>query len=365
MSNAAVTAQTASSWSTQPIVWNGSRATAARGVRSTARPWRAIASSRRTVPALSRWTRWCARRAERTADGEQRDARRARRSRGRHRPVRDLRRQEDVRRRAARRGRGRTAGARTPSRGASRSCPGRAGRGAAAPRRARARRPARAARRCRAARPRTRRRPGRTTGAAAGSAWSIVRFQESARASTESRLSTTRDGDPAPADEVERVVDDVPVRPAPPDQRRSRAPSEREDEDPASPRVRERRPAAGSRGHPSLDAARRRARTPPRAARAMSGQAYCSSARARAGGAHRRAPAGSSASSRSTAVGERARVVRGDGDGRLGRDHLPVAGDVGRDDRGRARERARQHHPEALAAERRRDQRLRRAQQRR
>ena len=39
--------------------------------------------------------------------------------------------------------------------------------------------------------------------------------------------------------------------------------------------------------------------------------------------------------------------------------HLAVAGDVRRDDRQRAREGARQHHPEALLPERRRDERLR------
>src|SRR5919202_1828289 len=50
---------------------------------------------------------------------------------------------------------------------------------------------------------------------------------------------------------------------------------------------------------------------------------------------------------------------------RLGRHDVPVPGDVGRDDRRRARERAREHHPEALAAERGRDERLPREQLRR
>ena len=64
MSNAAVTAQTASSWKTQPSSWKKPAATAAPGVRSTASPCRAIVSSRRTVPRPSTCTRARSRRAE-------------------------------------------------------------------------------------------------------------------------------------------------------------------------------------------------------------------------------------------------------------------------------------------------------------
>ena len=71
---------------------------------------------------------------------------------------------------------------------------------------------------------------------------------------------------------------------------------------------------------------------------------------------------GSSASSASTASTSAAPSPAGNDDAGLGRHHVAVAGDVGRDDRRRARERARQHHAEALAAERRRDERLRREQ---
>src|SRR5438477_35064 len=56
---------------------------------------------------------------------------------------------------------------------------------------------------------------------------------------------------------------------------------------------------------------------------------------------------------------ERRRVARRDEHACLGRHDVPVPGDVGCDNRRRARERARQHHAEALAAERGRDERLR------
>lgn len=47
--NALVTAQTAKSWNVHPTVWKTMAAIAAPGARSTASPWRAIASSRRAV----------------------------------------------------------------------------------------------------------------------------------------------------------------------------------------------------------------------------------------------------------------------------------------------------------------------------
>ena len=191
----------------------------------------------------------------------------------------------------------------------------------------------------------------RKGGSGGGSAWWMVRFQAHARASTESRLSRTRDDDPPPADEVERVVDGVPVGPAPP-QGEDREHERREDERPraqGSGRAPEARHAARPRRSRSL---RRRARRSPRAV------ARCPATRSalRRRRLRRRAHRGAA-----RLVGEegldrgdeRGGVARRDRDGRLGRHDLAVALDVRSDDGRRARERAREHHPEALAAERR------------
>ncbi len=64
--NAAVTAHTASSWNVHPIVWSRIARKAAPGARSTARPWRAMTSRRRSVRCPCVSVR-CARRAERIA----------------------------------------------------------------------------------------------------------------------------------------------------------------------------------------------------------------------------------------------------------------------------------------------------------
>ena len=96
----------------------------------------------------------------------------------------------------------------------------------------------------------------------------------------------------------------------------------------------------------------------PSSRRAMSLHAYRSIASARAASpiATRRGSSARSAVIASTsAEGSSGGTVTE----RLRRRHLAVAGDVRRDDGKGAREGPRQHHAEALAAERRRDQRLR------
>ena len=89
----------------------------------------------------------------------------------------------------------------------------------------------------------------------------------------------------------------------------------------------------------------------------MSDQAY---RRSRAAAQRRRAlrRRGSSSSRADDRLGERARIVRRNGNGGLRRHHVTVPGDVGRDHGRRAGEGARQHHAEALATERRGDERL-------
>ena len=82
-------------------------------------------------------------------------------------------------------------------------------------------------------------------------------------------------------------------------------------------------------------------------------------ARELARGRPERAAAASSSSSAITACASASGSPGGTGRPVSRRHHLAVAGDVGGDRRRRARERAREHHPEALAAERGRDERLR------
>ncbi len=91
---------------------------------------------------------------------------------------------------------------------------------------------------------------------------------------------------------------------------------------------------------------------------AIVGHAYRSTASAARRLAHRLA-ARLVVDERAHGVSERVRIVRRDGDRSLRRQHLAVAGDVRRDGRQRAREGAREHHPEALLADRRRDESLR------
>ena len=71
---------------------------------------------------------------------------------------------------------------------------------------------------------------------------------------------------------------------------------------------------------------------------------------------------GSSASSETIASARARRLAGRHEQAGLGLHDAAVARDVGGDDRSRAGERAREHHAEALAAERRRDERLRRQQ---
>ena len=166
--------------------------------------------------------------------------------------------------------------------------------------------------------------------------------------------------DPAPPDEVERVVDGVPLRPAPPEGEERR--DERgQDEEPARPwvpreRLQRRHAAAFALGAPDdalVDALEPRGDVRPAVPLARE--------RARRG-AHRLAArlVGEQADDR---IRERPRIAGGHRDGCLGRHDLAIPLDVGCDDRGRARERTRQDHAEALPAERRRHERLRGAEQ--
>ena len=166
-----------------------------------------------------------------------------------------------------------------------------------------------------------------------------------------------REDDPAPDDDLERVEDASPVRAAPPDD--DEREHERRESDEAL------RPARPPHAQHRLHAARAFATRNPRDARVhlfeplrdrrprvlLDGE--------RAGRVtHRRAP-WLVGDERADGIGERVRIVRRHGDGGLLCQHLAVAGNVRRDSREPARERPREHHAEALLADRRRDERLR------
>ena len=167
-----------------------------------------------------------------------------------------------------------------------------------------------------------------------------------------------REDDPAPDDDLERIEDASPLGPAPPED------VEREDErDDSDSGLRPARPPhapARASCRASLRDARSRSRRrrPPRAA-SRSRATRSARRRARAPLHPCAARRGSSSTSAHTASASACGSSGGDGDGGLGRQHLAVAGNVRRDRRERARERAREHHAEALLADRRRDERLR------
>ena len=252
-------------------------------------------------------------------------------------------------------------GARRRCRRASRSCRARAGVGGAARRHGRAPRSApgsTAFARDRSQNAgeddakrgmRRRRAPGRSTSR-----------QAIARTTTDARLRPNADDDPAPVDEVEGVVDGVPVGPAPPESTTDERNGARdrplpEPRDPASRHAATAPPQPGAR-RPLVDAAQ-----PPRDVRpgiALDARAAAPRRRALRGAARRQA-----------ARRPPRRAPRGRPGGTAtdvsARHHVAVPRDVGSDDRQRARERAREHHPEALAAERRRHERLGRRELRR
>ncbi len=166
-----------------------------------------------------------------------------------------------------------------------------------------------------------------------------------------------REDDPAPDDDLERVEDASPVRPAPPDD------DEREDERRESDEALG--PARPPHAQHGLHAARASATAIPvtlaytsSSRFAIAGHAYCSTASDARRVAQRRAPR-LVGDERAYGVGERARVVRRHGDGGLVGQHLAIAGNVRGDGREPARERPREHHAEALLTDRRRDERLR------
>ena len=200
-------------------------------------------------------------------------------------PVRDLRRRDHVERRAAAPGRGRRAGARRRCRRAGRSCRCRAGKVAAQHRDARELPDPAGQDRVREQT--DRRRPEKTRlkrGCGGSSAWSIVSRHASERSSTEPRLRHERESDPGPVDEIERVVDDVPVGAAPPEQDDDGG-EEGDDERSPQPRAaRDPSHAATARLDAAgrvVDAGRAGGRCRPR-----------SSARSRAAAPRRRAPHG-------------------------------------------------------------------------
>ena len=61
MWNARIAAQTASSWQTQPAIWNEIASAMPTGERITPKPWRAIATTRRAAPRPSRRLPWSVR----------------------------------------------------------------------------------------------------------------------------------------------------------------------------------------------------------------------------------------------------------------------------------------------------------------
>ena len=220
-SNASVTAQTASSCSVQPTICRTTAATAAPGARSTASPCRAIASSLRAVREPCGEPPW-ARRADSIATREQAEPDEAEDHEARDRPVRELRRQQ--RRRAT----SSEIGKRSNSRWANtvpssvalvpRPC-GRCRRSTAT----RASSPARAGSTAFPSSPTPKaEKTLANRGSGGGSAWWIVRCHAQRAREHREEVERDADDDPAPADEVERVVDGVPVRPAPPERARSR-----------------------------------------------------------------------------------------------------------------------------------------------
>ena len=309
-SKASVTAHTARSCSVQPTIWQTIAATAAGRRPQHGEP---LARHREQAPRrAARATALGARAARREhRDRQEAEPDEADDDDAGHGPVRELRRQRGRRRRGARSGRGRRAGARRRSRAASRPSPVRSGRWR---RRTatRASSPARAGSTAFPSRPTPKaEKTWRKRGCGSGIAWWIVRFH--AQRARDDREQVEQDGDAATqrqVDEVERVVDRVPLRPAPPEH------EERDDErgeHDAVPRAHGLPYSAfrsvTRRAPPRLARRRPPARRSPRAGPRCRARRSARSARARAAApiATRR---GSSARSRSTAVDERRARLR-------------------------------------------------------
>ena len=201
MSNARIVAQTASELEEPAeVLVRRRRQRPGSGSRITREPdSRPNSSSMRTVPSSSSGPVLC-RRALTDGEREQAEADHERDRDARHRPVRQLRREQhpDDERRA--RGRGRTAGARRPSRSASPRCPAAPASAARARRRAPARRRGRAARRSRTGRRRTPRRRCGSAARGAGTACLITVCQDARAHDDREQVQPDRGDDPLPAD---------------------------------------------------------------------------------------------------------------------------------------------------------------------